>query len=111
MFRSLSQQILFKAVPRPLIRLPNGILCVISSQSNVDVGNAGTEGSLQFWLNHAKNERTELLDQAKKERTELREQLEKEKMELLNRFEKERCEYTTLIKGCLLDIEGKKRYN
>ena len=77
----------------------------------MDVGNAGTEGSLQFWPNHAKNERTELLDQAKKERTELREQLEKEKMELLNRFEMERREYTTRIEGCLLDIEGKKRYN
>ena len=51
MLTFLGQQVLFEAVPRPVSRLSNGIpRFVHSSQSKVDVGSAGTDGCLRFWL-------------------------------------------------------------
>ena len=102
MFRFLGQQVLFKAVPRPVSRLSNVIpRFVNSSQSNVDVGSAGTDGSLQFWLDRLEVQRKKI----EKEKTELQEQL-------LDRFEKEKTELrdrlSTRIEGYLVDIENHK---
>jgi len=98
MFRFLGQQVLFKAVPRPVSRLSNVIpRFVNSSQSNVDVGSAGTDGSLQFWL-----------DRLEKERLESSEETCEEIKELLDRFEKERRGYSNRIEDYLVEVENLK---
>ena len=106
MFRFLGQKILFKAVPGPVTRLSKGILrSVHTSQSGV-VGSAGTDGSLQFWLDRLEKERLEF----SKERRQEAEETRKETKEARDRIEgywiqiERNKVYLASIKTSLFDV-------